>query len=108
MLTLVSRRRACSSCALKTLAVSMGLPMSAGMPSGTFGNVALVRAGRVLHCGVWGRDLGLRSVELWGEWRGPALGRSRALMPGRRAFAWWAGVWVGTEGRWKDSGSCWR
>jgi hypothetical protein len=68
MLTLVSRL-ALSSCALHTLAVSIGLPMSSailGIPSGTLGNVALCSDGSWPHCAPSSCDLGLSSIELCG------------------------------------------
>jgi hypothetical protein len=68
MLTLVSLL-AFSSCALHTLAVSMGLPISSGMrgiPSGTRGNVALCSDGSCPHCAPSKYGLGLDSIEFRG------------------------------------------
>jgi hypothetical protein len=67
MLTLVSRLPALSSCMLRTLAVSIGLPTSSrGGPSGARGKVALFGTGSIPHCDLSYCDRGLYSIELCG------------------------------------------
>lgn len=92
--TLISLRG--SSPPLITLLVSMGLPTS---PSGTRGKVALLRGGSGPHCEPCVR--GLSSI-LVRDMRGEgaeASGRSRLRSDGR--------LWVGTDGRFSEFGSCW-
>lgn len=90
------------SSGLAALVVSIGLPTSTsgvwrGILAGPWGGKVWTRGGSGAH-------------SLWSFGRvDEASGRSRDFIPGRwrSVSGTEGGVWVGTEGRCSESGSCW-